>query len=52
MKIGGFGHLSDYAQIAAAGYDYAELDIPEIAALEEPELTALQAQIIWLFTHL
>ena len=45
MKIGGFGHLSDYAQIAAAGYDYAELDIPEIAALEEPELTALQAQI-------
>lgn len=35
MKIGGFGRISDYEKIKAAGFDYAELDLPEIEALPE-----------------
>ena len=33
MKLGGFGRIGDYTKIKAAGYDYAELDMPEIEAL-------------------
>ena len=33
MKIGGFGRIADYEAIKAAGFDYAELDLPEIEAL-------------------
>ncbi len=40
MKIGGFGRISDYEKIKAAGFDYAELDLPEIEALPEAEFEA------------
>lgn len=33
MKIGGFGFIKDYLHISEAGYDFAELDIPEIEKL-------------------
>lgn len=45
MLIGGFGHISDYPQISKAGYDFAELDIPEIAKLSSSELNALQLKV-------
>lgn len=35
MKIGGFGRIADYESIKAAGFDYAELDLPEIEELSE-----------------
>lgn len=41
MKIGGFGHIEDYEKIKAAGFDYAELDIPEIAELSDADFEAL-----------
>ncbi len=41
MKLGGFGFLKDYEKIGAAGYDFAELDVPEIEALEEKEFERL-----------
>lgn len=37
MKLGGFGRLADYDNIRQAGFDYAELDVPEIEALPETE---------------
>lgn len=40
MKIGGFGRISDYEKIKAAGFDYAELDLPEIEALSEEAFEA------------
>lgn len=40
MKIGGFGRIADYEKIKAAGFDYAELDLPEIEALPEAEFEA------------
>lgn len=40
MKIGGFGHIADYEKIQAAGFDYAELDLPEIEALSEDDFEA------------
>ncbi len=33
MKLGGFGRIADYDHIQQVGFDYAELDIPEIEAL-------------------
>ena len=45
MKIGGFGHINDYSQISAAGYDFAELDIPEIASLSFSELKTLKHKL-------
>ena len=33
MKIGGFGRIADYEKIKAAGFDYAELELPEIEEL-------------------
>lgn len=35
MKIGGFGCVADYEKIKAAGFDYAELDLPEIEELSQ-----------------
>ena len=35
MKLGGFGFIADYEKINAAGFDYAELDMPEIEGLSE-----------------
>lgn len=40
MKIGGFGRIADYEKIKAAGFDYAELDLPEIEALPDAEFEA------------
>ncbi len=35
MKLGAFGLTSHYKAMSEAGYDYAELDMPEIEALSE-----------------
>lgn len=40
MKLGGFGRIADYDKIKAAGFDYAELDIPEIVELSEDAFEA------------
>lgn len=40
MKIGGFGHIADYENIKAAGFDYAELDLPEIEELSDEAFEA------------
>lgn len=40
MKLGGFGRIADYKNIKAAGFDYAELDLPEIEALSEEAFAA------------
>ena len=37
MKLGGFGFVADYEKIKTAGYDYAELDMPEIEELSEEQ---------------
>ena len=41
MKIGGFGFISDYQKMRSAGYDYAELDMPEIEKLCDAEFDKL-----------
>lgn len=40
MKIGGFGRIADYEKIKAAGFDYAELDLPEIKQLSQEAFDA------------
>ena len=35
MKKGGFGRIADYDNIRSAGFDYAELDLPEIEELSD-----------------
>ena len=45
MKIGGFGHIADYERIAAAGFDYAELDLPEIEELSDEAFEAFCAKL-------
>lgn len=45
MKLGGFGHLADYDAIRAAGFDYAELDLPEIEALPEEDFEAFLKKV-------
>lgn len=42
MKLGGFGFIADYKPIGQAGYDYAELDMPEIEALNDKEFGQLK----------
>lgn len=42
MKLGGFGFIADYRSISEAGYDYAELDMPEIEALSERDYWQLK----------
>lgn len=42
MKIGGFGFIKDYLHISEAGYDFAELDIPEIEKLSEEAFEELK----------
>ncbi len=41
MKLGGFGRIEDYEKIQAAGFDFAELDVPEIEALPEEKFQTL-----------
>lgn len=45
MKLGGFGRIADYPKIKAAGYDYAELDMPEIEALSPADYDQLLEQV-------
>jgi len=45
MKLGGFGFIADYEKISAAGYDYAELDMPEIEALSEEEFKRFREHV-------
>lgn len=45
MKIGAFGLIEDYKKISEAGYDYAELDMPEIEALNDEQYGALKEQL-------
>lgn len=45
MKLGGFGFLKDYDQIRDAGFDFAELDMPEIAELPERAFDAFCAHV-------
>ncbi|MCR4892979.1 MAG: sugar phosphate isomerase/epimerase [Lachnospiraceae bacterium] len=45
MKLGGFGFIKDYDRIREAGYDYAELDMPEIEALNEKEFEAFREHV-------
>ena len=40
MKFGGFGLIKDYENIKRAGYDFAELDMPEIEELSEQDFEA------------
>ncbi len=40
MRLGGFGRLTDYKKIKEAGFDFAELDIPEIEELSEEDFSA------------
>lgn len=37
MKLGAFGLIEDYEAISRAGYDFAELDMPEIEALDDKQ---------------
>lgn len=41
MKLGGFGKLNDYEKIKNSGYDFAELDLPEITELDEESFEKL-----------
>lgn len=45
MKLGGFGRIADYDGIRAGGFDYAELDLPEIEALSEAAFEAFCAKV-------
>ena len=42
MKLGGFGLMEHYTSMHAAGYDYAELDMPELEALGEEDFARFQ----------
>lgn len=46
MLLGGFGFLKDYDGIKAAGFDYAELDMPEIEALSDPDFDAFHEHVL------
>ena len=43
IKLGGFGFIKDYDEIKRAGFDYAELDMPEIEALGDKEFDSFLA---------
>lgn len=45
MKLGGFGFIKDYDRIQAAGFDYAELDMPEIEALNDEDYAAFRTHV-------
>ena len=45
MKLGGFGTIKDYEAISAAGYDYAELDIPELESLTEKDFARFKEKV-------
>ena len=45
IKLGGFGFIKDYDEIKRAGFDYAELDMPEIEALGDKEFDSFLAHV-------
>ena len=45
IRLGGFGFIKDYDAIKRAGFDYAELDMPEIEALNERDFDAFRAHV-------
>lgn len=45
IRLGGFGFIKDYDEIKRAGFDYAELDMPEIEALGEEDLERFAAHV-------
>lgn len=45
MKVGGFGKLEDYDKIREAGFDYAELDMPQIEELDEASFEKFCAHV-------
>lgn len=45
MKLGGFGFIKDYDLIREAGFDFAELDMPEIKDLPENEYEVFRAHV-------
>lgn len=45
MKLGGFGKIADYDNIRLAGFDYAELDIPEIESMTEREFAVFNDKV-------
>lgn len=46
MKLGGFGLIEHYEAINAAGYDYAELDMPEIEALSNEDFAQFKDKTV------
>lgn len=45
MQIGAFGKIADYDRAHEAGFDYIELDLPEIADLSEEEYQAFKKHV-------
>lgn len=45
MRLGGFGFIKDYDEIKKAGFDYAELDMPEIEELDGKEFDAFRQHV-------
>lgn len=45
IQLGGFGFIKDYDEINRAGFDYAELDMPEIEALNEQDFDTFRAHV-------
>lgn len=45
MKLGGFGLVGDYPKISKAGYNYAELDMPEIEELSETKFAEFVKEV-------
>lgn len=45
MKLGAFGLVEDYRAICEAGYDYAELDMPEIESLDDKQYDIFKEEI-------
>lgn len=45
MILGGFGGIRDYLEISGAGFDFAELDMPEIAALSKKDFEDFEKKV-------
>lgn len=45
MKLGGFGLMNDYQKIRVAGYNFAELDVAELEALNAKEFDMFQDSV-------
>lgn len=45
MQLGGFGFIKDYDEIKKAGFDYAELDMPEIEQLGGREFDTFRQHV-------